>query len=516
MANKDRVLRGCNQLAARGLLEQYVLDGTVTIEELELAGLSPDNVAALREKTRARLEADENAWSAALNAMSVDAFNNYLNAYPKGNHAFDARKMLEDAPWLTACQVDTVQAYENYLQMNPGKHDQECFERINTLNEKTDYLQAKEDGTITALQHFLDIHPQSVHCSEIRNRLKQLEEAATQVEELMNNLTYDKSSCSVSQLKAMLDSKLISRNDLFRLGYTDDQINALYNFQGITTLPPAPLDRDLPNGYTEVYFWGTPGSGKTCTLGAILSAANCSGRLEHIYQGNGLQYYNQLQEIFRPNSVCILPGSTDNMSIMDSVIGFRDKDKKIHKACVIDLAGEVFDNVYMLRSGQMRTGDLPSLDAVMHYLGDKRNRKIHFFLVPYGDHNVKAGSNNLSIDRYLTDMTTHLHQNNIFKNHTDGIYILVTKCDRIPCPRQERAQNAFEYVQNYYPSFYNNLLDACHKYSIRDFAVINFSLGDVFAREMCNFDPSDSLKIIDKICQKTKVERGGLFGFLNN
>lgn len=116
---------------------------------------------------------------------------------------------------------------------------------------------------------------------------------------------------------------------------------------------------------------------------------------------------------------------------------------------------------------------------------------------------------------YLDDMVGFLKENNIFRRSTVGVYLLVTKCDMIPGPREGRPKAAFDYITSSMPSFWNTLQDACRNAGVRDLSVLSYSVGDVFAQKLCRFDPQDTEKVIRRLMEKTPAE-GGRFDWLKS
>ena len=104
---------------------------------------------------------------------------------------------------------------------------------------------------------------------------------------------------------------------------------------------------------------------------------------------------------------------------------------------------------------------------------------------------------------YLSTCALYVKNNNILKK-SSGVYILVTKCDKIGNDN-DLVEQAEQYVQNYLPAFYNNLQSACVNSGIKDFQVIPFSIGNVFASKLCEYDDSFVYDVIDTLLYKTPV-----------
>lgn len=65
------------------------------------------------------------------------------------------------------------------------------------------------------------------------------------------------------------------------------------------------------------------------------------------------------------------------------------------------------------------------------------------------------------------------------------------------------------------PSFWTNLEDTCKKANVGDLKVLSFSVGDVFAKNLCKFDATDTTKVIEKLITKTNAE-GGFWDWLRH
>ena len=89
----------------------------------------------------------------------------------------------------------------------------------------------------------------------------------------------------------------------------------------ITNYTPPPLrfndipknEKDIPLGYTDVFFWGIPSSGKTCALSAILSTIKKDYSIEEpdCEPKFGSTYRTSLINIFR-NETGNLPARSES------------------------------------------------------------------------------------------------------------------------------------------------------------------------------------------------------------
>ena len=189
-----------------------------------------------------------------------------------------------------------------------------------------------------------------------------------------------------------------------------------------------------------------------------------------------------------------------------------DDKMRTHRMTFIDLAGEIFRAIFFdLNNMYMSPQHQQTLNHVKNFLYDKRNPKIHFFVVEYGaENNMWEG---LLMKDYLSTCSLFIKDNKILKNST-GVYILVTKCDKIGCNDEEIVDEAEKYVQEFLPAFYNNLRTAAKAAGIDDFQVIPFSIGEVFANQLCNYDDSFIDDVIEVLLAKTRGNKKSAIDWL--
>ena len=317
---------------------------------------------------------------------------------------------------------------------------------------------------------------------------------------LLDDLRQNPNAYSAADIQLYAANGTVTWNQLESI-FGLEKLSAIRHFERPAELPDSLPPDQLQKHSTEVYFWGTPSSGKTCALGALISRMESKGILEKQNCG-GYNYMTRLANIFSESGFCTFPDSTSVGSIQEMMLQLRDEKRHYHKMTLIDMAGELFRSVYFKRHRLFldQTKD-DALGKAMSYLQDTRNNKIHFFVVEYGAHDREWEG--LRMKDYLDDMVGFLKENNIFRRSTVGVYLLVTKCDRIPGPRDGRPKAAFDYVTSTMPSFWNTLQDTCSHAGVRDLSVLSFSVGDVFAQKLCRFDPQDTEKVIRRLLEKT-------------
>jgi len=536
MTQKEKILNACKSggiSIPNDSLLNYIRNGIVTFQELQEAGLNEGKINAITQKlieeesalwsstlmlnsceafrdylstsqlnlhTHEALakirEFDECKWIAVQNPISKESLNTYLNEFPDGNHIVECRSLLEDIPWLETKRKNTIEAYHKYIEQNPGKHNGEAHAAILAIKDDNAWENACVLATTSAFRDYTNQFPNGKHFAEAQARLN----SGAAGEQFLIALKNDPNAYMAFDIQQRVGNGVVSWSEIESI-FGFEKTNAIRNFQIPSQLPNAIAPDELQPNSTEVYFWGTPGSGKTCALGTIISNAKRRGIIEPL-QCEGLHYLNLLSNIFLGNDICTLPDSTQVDNIQEMVMNLFDDKKKPHKLTLVDLAGELFRTVYR------NDNNLPvapvkkaALEKAVSYLKDRRNQKIHFFVVEYGAHDKKWEG--LSMSDYLNHMIQFLKREKVFTKSTVGVYVLVTKCDKMECDVNDRPRLAYEYVKQYLPDFWNILDRSRNAAAIKDLKTLAFSIGDVFAQQLCAFDGADTNKVIDKLLTKT-------------
>ena len=556
MTQKEKILKACSTGGAsipKENLLNYIRSGVVSFEEIKNAGLSVDKanyIAQCLENDEMNLwdsttlqnslesymaylstsqlkrhvdeaqskinEFDEEKWVETQSHLSSDSLNAYLSAFPLGKHIKECNDLLTDLPWLETKRKNTIDAYNKYMQQNPGKHVAEAQTAILSIKDDNKWENACAANTSSEYRNYLISFPNGKHAKDAKSRIN----SGAAGEQFLNALKSDPNAYPAvdpdpnnrDTIQASVGNGVISWNDIASIfGY--EKMEAIRTVAAPTPLPNSVAPDSLQPNSTEVYFWGTPGSGKTCALGTIISSANRTGILETL-ACSGQYYMDLLSNIFIGNSYCTLPDSTHTSNIQEMIMKLTDEKGRQHKITLIDLAGELFRMVFKTRNNMFVTDDDQIvLDKAMNYLEDNRNNKIHFFIVEYGAHAKMWDGLNMA--NYLSQMIQYLKEKKVFRKSTVGVYVLVTKCDKMQCERSERPRLANEYVKTELASFWNTLERTCKEAAISDLRTIAFSVGDVFAQNLCVYDGEDTKKVISKLLTKTPAIKR-FSGWLNS
>lgn len=409
--------------------------------------------------------------------------------------------------------------------LNTGQMTPNVQQQVNDAINKLKILRAEDNlweetsaqNTIAAFQNYLSQYPNGQYAAMANTMITGLraEQQASQkyqyLEELKKNIN--------AYNTTILNSLGISFDDIKNAGINlPDSIREIWNNTGLN-LQLGKTPEAIPSGRTEIYFWGAPGSGKTCTLAAVLSTAKKNGLFEP-QEGNGLRYMTQLSSLFN-NDVATLPPPTPVEVTQGLSFDLRDENSTMHPVTLVEISGEVFECFSAAVTDQPipNDGHLAAYNSLLNFLQSKDNPKFHFFVIDV-DNNKQDKDGFTQMD-YLQNAALFFKSKDIFNKKTAGIYILVTKSDLLSNEKSERTESAVEKLKKNYINLINSLKSIAYQHKLINkqtdmLQVIPFTLGDVYLQDKCLFDPEMSnevIKILQQNVAKTYVKRKS--GWLN-
>ena len=472
--------------------------------------------------------------------------------------------------WAEATSLDTEDAYWKYLDANPeGEHREEARTRIDELKQQSkaevsvDIWECLDKSNITEVQNFIDTYPDSAFRDDAARILKELRKdqylgvdikalerqmkairtdaqvinpekaiyerivsfinsGKIKVNDLLDALAEDNNFISGAVANLLWENNVVT--DFSRAGIDSDFIaHMMSNITPQKFMAPEPMTRITKNPCTEVYFWGIPSSGKSCALGAILSAAN-SGKIARSMQRDpdcqGYGYMNRLANLFKTNgSVGTLPAGTAISSTYEMGFNLEDEDGKVHPITCIDLAGELVRCMYKHDAREPLTDEQQNvLQTLTDVLIDNRtdNRKIHFFVIEYGAEDRLY--ENLPQSVYLDAAVAYIQRTGIFKKDTDGLYLLITKVDKAHAVGEELREKLRAYISDNYQGFYNGLCKICKDNEINGgkVEIQPFTLGSVCFQNYCKFKDETAATVVRTLINRSYGYKTGKLSSIVN
>lgn len=530
MPKKSAILNNVTEYSPEDLAS-YIQQGFVTLDEL-VNNTDGEFTAKMQlgvEKLLAGREDED--FKKVMESASIADLQDFLNKYPMG----------------TVAHLDAVRERKHVLEKIPASEP--IVEESN--GEEEEWFSIKNAGDIKLLEAFKEKYPNTSHLFELNklitaeknkehsrkkspiilksmiNKANSAEDVSKIIQVLLENKTItigmllelirqDHNLLSSAACNDIISRGILNRNDLSKCGIDNGFINKMLTNARSQNFEPARPLQTIAEPCTEVYFWGIPFSGKTCALGAILSAAKNGLAARSMIPDNSCQgfgYMNRLSTIFSPGRICRLPGGTPVTSTYEMRFDLEDQEHKIHHVACIDLAGELFTCMFMKDAGeQMREDQKQALETLHNILLENRsnNRKIHFFVIEYGAE--KRIYNGLPQAEYLNSAAAHLNSIGLFDSNTDAIYVLISKVDNASY-EGSLEEHLLKYMTKNYLGFYNNLLLICKEHGINKgrVKIVPFSIGNVCFKDYCQFDATSATKMVDLLVRYSCFEKQGFW-----
>lgn len=424
------------------------------------------------------------------------------NPNSEPNTTFDpmSNPNQEDSDWNDLDKSDPIQLTEYVRKYPQGKHYEEARTYLSycpiTLEDLLDAIRTQPPSQVSqTMKNFFDY------------------DWVTK-QQFLSVLAKDHNLFGVSMAYQLLIDEVLTRYDFFDAGFDNDVIDAI--FQGVDSddyFDPFNAT-ELTRESTEFYFWGISGSGKSCALGAIMSAAN-SGEVAKamIVDKNcdAASYLEYLRSVFTKGQLGKLPAGNPVGNFAAMGFSLIEKGKpgnwiqrkirgiskagKEHPITCIDMAGGMLQ-LMSRRIDELSKAEQDYIDNLNHLLckSAQGNHAQHFFLVEYKDDDL-----NIQFDQ-LNRAIDQIQRLGLFKKKTDHIWIMVTKCDRFNAESEhDLVQKVSQYIVEKCSPLYNKLSQICEAHSIDKGKprVLPFWVGNVELQQYCKFDPIRANKMVE-------------------
>lgn len=440
----------------------------------------------------------------------------HLSKYPRTAH----KEEIDTKVW-NLVDIENVQQIRNYLAIFPsGVHAKEAKDILNAIVE---WDKVKNTNDIFELHDYLRENPASPfrqRASTLMIGLKQEEMAA-----MRNN----PNGYEVSRLMRLLDSGVATEEELIRADVvTGTILETLRNTDIYEDLPDirraiADSRTECKDGYTDVFFFGIPSTGKTC----VLMGLSRSGDIRLNLASAGGDYASALQQYTDVGvTVPRTPGTF--ITNLEATINSKDEPGSVHKVNLVEMSGEEF--AFDIANNPDHVFTFEEMGAGATRLLGNDNRKV-FFLI------IDPTANRIRINREISDgrdektgrLLTHLEScrvdqrtviqkmvnlfqdpgNSDIMKKVDSIHIIMTKSDTLgdPVERKVRAKGIF--YEKFADDILDPLVDLCKEYNINRNTryhpkLYTFSLGKFYVGGLYEYDPADSDSLVKAIKNSTQ------------
>ena len=464
-----------------------------------------------------------------LDKGNYSAMAEYKNKYPQSVHLEE----LEDLMWGQTKIVMTAPNISRYLNDWPnGLHAAEANKAIAGIDEWENIKHYNEEDKIFRVDDFVDNNPASPFIHEAKSLYYRLRD------EELKRMKANPSEFSKDYVEKILAANIFSQYELIDEGLmTDASWETLHCdrdlFPNIQDYQVEDPNIQAAPGCTDIYLFGTPGTGKTCLLMGLSGANGAMDELGQSYTINsklqGGPYASALQEYVQAG---ITPGRTYGkfVTTINGLVTQAGRRGKMieHRINLVEMSGEEF----ALRIADNREVSLSDMGTGATNLLRNDNRKVFFIIVDASKEMVKVdyieqvkdADGNIVDERirkkYINQMTIldkfislfELPENQKIMSKVDAIHFVVTKADTLgaPAERREKARNL---LLEKYPGPVQKLKLYCNRTRRINLTthyrpqVYTFSLGRFYLGDVFDFDKNETMAIIETIREVTGGEK---------
>lgn len=451
--------------------------------------------------------------------------NEYKNRYPNSVHLDE----LDDMMWDITKSMMNEHSLRRYLSSWPmGRHSNEAQQ---ALNESAEWTTIKREGDIMKVKKYLDSHTGSPLYPDISSVFYQLRDAE------MERMKENPAEISKDVIMDFLNNGIFSRYDL-----EDAQLITEESWETLlmdrNMLPDLrDYQKEDPNiqalaDCTDVYLFGTPGTGKTCLLMGLAGANGHRDSRGNTYildlKANGGPYASALQQYVQAG---ISPENTPGnfVTTIHGSVTENHKNKMVsHKINLVEMSGEEFRD----RIAENQAVSLAEMGTGATNLLRNKNRKVFFIIIDCSRDKVKVikeikerdFEGNIIGTRTAVKFVSQLDiinkfvslfmqpENQGIMDCVDAIHFVVTKADMLG-DETVRGEKARELLLTKYIGPVEMLKEYCRRSKRINYSseyrpkVYTFSLGQFYLGNVFEFNNSETLKIVDVIRSVTGGER---------
>lgn len=494
-------------------IQKYSLGPKFNDAQSLMATLQQEMQEAMR---RRQMEMDaqreQNDWL-TLDKGNYNTLHNYKQKYPNSVHSEE----LDDLMWINSTMAISMHSLNRYLSHWPnGKHAEEAR---SALGEISQWELVKRKRDLFEVDDYRDNHPYSVFKYEIDNLYYELrDEELKKMKACPTEYSKDDVekfiAADIFKLWDFIDNELLTEESWEILQQGRDE------FPDIAQYQVEDPNLKAPENCTDIYLFGTPGTGKTCLLMGLTGANGRGYTLNMKVQGG--EYASALQEYVRAG---ITPGRTYGqfVTVINGKVNETDKKGNVvnHPINLVEMSGEEF----ALRIADAKGVTLADMGTGATNLLRNQNQKAFFIIVDPTRLKVKVEyrverkdpmGNVIGYDirtKWVSQLDIlnkfvslfELEENQEIMKKVDAIHFVVTKADTLGETDKERQRKAKEILLDIYEGPVQQLKDYCRRSKRVNYStnynpyVFTFSLGNFYLGDVFNFNNAETLQIVESI-----------------
>lgn len=275
-------------------------------------------------------------------------------------------------------QVGITWPEESILQEMTEKFRKEKQEKkVKDIEEDKFWNQSKH--TKESCEQYIHKYPNGKYFSQAQIYIEENQQKNIEKKLLLLDIKLNPENYPAQKIKDLINSRKISKLDLIESQIiTEAALELFLNpptfFQNQSDWKDLPR---IPQGNTDVYFLGIPGSGKSCVLAGLLHQADNRGIKDpDIKSPHGFRYLNELQHCIE---IGYVPVSTDTEKVNYLSLDLLGKNRRRHPVSIIEMSGEYFNRTF---ESVISPGTNSRSIGAIDYL-QNTNRKAIFFVIDY-------------------------------------------------------------------------------------------------------------------------------------
>lgn len=457
---------------------------------------------------------EEGAW----NSLDIDnntALLDYLEKYPHSSHKAE----IDDLYW-TNMNKENLSDVESYLNNSPFSLHKKEAELIK--KSSVEWVQVKNSNDIFEISKYIKNNPNSPFLDQakfLQIKLKQDE---------IQKMKTAPNAYEVGTLLRFINEGVFTKSELINQDVLTNGVFDTINDPDIMDSLPdiqQAIDNSVPEckaGYTDVYFFGIPSTGKTCILMGLSRAESLHINLAH----GGGDYADALQQ-FIDAGLTVPQTKMGFAATLEATID-EERSNSQHKINLIEMAGEDFAK--KIAGNQEHIFDFESMGTGVTELLSNNNKKVFFLIIDpttnvinykrreitgydeetgdpiYGLMQIRCNQQNLIAK--LVDLFAYSGNAEIMKK-VDSIHIIVTKADLLGADTIKRDEEALKIFNTKYGNnILTPLIRLCKEYNINVHTkfrpkLYTFSLGKFYVGGVYEYDSTDSDKLVKAIKNST-------------